>query len=312
MIDGVYELDREAMELRHLHYFLKIAETSSFTQAAAALHVTQPTLSHQIKQLEQEIGTPLFDRVGRSIQITEAGRIFRSHAQRALRELESGLASVTELDGLMHGQLRLGAFRSFGNSLLPAVLAEFYRAHPRVGVSIQQMSLADMEHGLVNGDLDIAITTYLPATSDWMVAEELFTEPLVLAVGEQHELHGAGPVRLEQLSGMPLILRPSGTPSRQLVEKCFSARGVTPAIVMEMSSGEATLATIRCSRLATICAGRALEGVPGISRVRIDAPELRRSGAILWHKDRHRSNAAVILAQMAKRAYAQGSTDESG
>ncbi len=300
------------MELRHLHYFLKIAETSSFTQAAAALRVTQPTLSHQIKQLEQEIGTPLFDRVGRSVQITEAGRILRNHAQRALHELEAGLASVTELDGLMHGQLRLGVFRSFGNSLLPAVLAEFHQAHPRVRVSIQQMSLADMEHGLVNGDLDLAITTYLPATSGWMVSEELFTEPLVLAVGEQHELNGRGPIRLEQLAGVSLILRPAGTPSRQLVERCFSARGITPSIVMEMSSGEATLATIRCSRLATICAGRALNGVPGIASVRIDAPELRRSGAILWHKDRHRSNAAVILAETAKRAYAQGAADESG
>lgn len=300
------------MELRHLHYFLKIAETSSFTQAATALRVTQPTLSHQIKQLEQEIGTPLFDRIGRTIQITEAGRIFRSHAQRALQELESGLATVTELDGLMHGHLRIGVFRSFGNSLLPAVLAEFYRAHPRVRVSMQQMSLADMELALVNGDIDFAITTYLPATSDRMVSEELFTEPLVLAVGSQHELYGHAPVSLEALTDIPLILRPAGTPSRQLIENCFAARGVIPKVVMEMSSGDATLATIRCGRLATICAGRALAGTPGVATVRIEAPELRRSGAILWHKDRHRSTAAVILAQMAQRAYAQGSSETSG
>ncbi|MDP1537653.1 MAG: LysR substrate-binding domain-containing protein [Burkholderiales bacterium] len=300
------------MELRHLHYFLKIAETSSFTQAAAALRVTQPTLSHQIKQLEQEIGTPLFDRIGRTIQITEAGRIFRSHAQRALQELESGLATVTDLDGLMRGHLRIGVFRSFGNSLLPAVLAEFYRAHPRVRVSMQQMSLADMELALVNGDIDFAITTYLPATSDKMVSEELFTEPLVLAVGSQHEFYGHTPVSLDALADMPLILRPAGTPSRQLIENCFAARGVVPRVVMEMSSGDATLATIRCSRLATICAGRALAGTPGVATVRIEAPELRRSGAILWHKDRHRSTAAVILAQMAQRAYAQGSSETSG
>jgi LysR family cyn operon transcriptional activator len=300
------------MELRHLHYFLKIAETSSFTQAAAALRVTQPTLSHQIKQLEQEIGTPLFDRIGRTIQITEAGRIFRSHAQRALQELESGLATVTELDGLMRGHLRIGVFRSFGNSLLPAVLAEFYRAHSRVRVSMQQMSLADMELALVNGDIDFAITTYLPATSDKMVSEELFTEPLVLAVGSQHEFYGHAPVSLDALADMPLILRPAGTPSRQLIENCFAARGVVPRVVMEMSSGDATLATIRCSRLATICAGRALAGTPGVATVRIEAPELRRSGAILWHKDRHRSTAAVILAQMAQRAYAQGSAEASG
>ncbi|MBX3661187.1 MAG: LysR family transcriptional regulator [Burkholderiales bacterium] len=298
------------MELRHLHYFLKIAETLSFTQAAAALRVTQPTLSHQIKQLEQEIGTPLFDRVGRSIQITEAGRIFRGHAQRALHELESGLASVNELEGLIHGHLRIGVFRSFGNSLLPAVLADFHRAHPGVRLSMQQMSLADMENALGSGDIDFAITTYLPATSEKLVSEELFTEPLVLAVGPEHELYGRASVRLEALENMPLILRPAGTPSRQLIENCFAARGVAPRVVMEMSSGDATLATIRCSRLATICAGRALAGAPGLATIRIQAPELRRSGAILWHVDRHRPTAAVILAEMAKRAYAQIRPDD--
>lgn len=298
------------MELRHLHYFLKIAETLSFTQAAAALRVTQPTLSHQIKQLEQEIGTPLFDRVGRSIQITEAGRIFRGHAQRALHELESGLASVNELEGLIHGHLRIGVFRSFGNSLLPAVLADFHRAHPGVRLSMQQMSLADMENALGSGDIDFAITTYLPATSEKLVSEELFTEPLVLAVGPEHELYGRASVRLEALENMPLILRPAGTPSRQLIENCFAERGVAPRVVMEMSSGDATLATIRCSRLATICAGRALAGAPGLATIRIQAPELRRSGAILWHVDRHRPTAAVILAEMAKRAYAQIRPDD--
>lgn len=300
------------MELRHLHYFLKIAETSSFTQAAAALHVTQPTLSHQIKQLEQEIGTPLFDRIGRSIQITEAGRIFRNHAQRALHELESGLASLNELDGLMRGHLRIGVFRSFGNSLLPAVLADFHRAHPGVCLSMQQMSLADMETALSNGDIDFAITTYLPATLEKLVSEELFTEPLVLAVGQQHEFYGHAPIRLEALSGMPLILRPTGTPSRQLIEHCFAARGLAPRVVMEMGSGDATLATIRCSQLATICAGRALAGAQGLATVRIKAPELQRSGAILWHADRHRPTAAVILSQMAKRAYAHGKHHDNG
>lgn len=292
------------MELRHLHYFLKIAETSSFTLAAAALRVTQPTLSHQIKQLEREIGTPLFDRLGRSIQITEAGRVFRSYAQRALQELESGLATVTELDGLLHGHLRVGVFRSFGNSLLPKVLAEFYEKYPQIRISMQQMSLASMELGLVNGTLDLAITTYLPPTSANIVSEQIFTEPLVLAVGPQNELYGSADIEVQALAAVPLILRPPGAPSRRLVESCFAANGCSPNVVMEINSGEATLSTVRCSKLATICAGRALAGVPGLTTVQINAPELQRSGAILWHRDRYRPSAAVILARMAQRSYA--------
>lgn len=300
------------MELRHLHYFLKIAETASFTQAATLLKVTQPTLSHQIRQLEQEIGTPLFDRIGRSIRITQAGRVLRDHAERALRELESGLASVTALDALAQGSLRVGVFRSFGNSPLPGVLAEFHNNYPGIHASVLEMSLSAMEEGLINGGIDLAITTYLPATSPQLASEALFSEPLVLAVGARHELYGRTSLPIERLSGVKLVLRPAGAPSRRLIEQCFAARRLKPRVVMEMNSSEAALATVRSSGLATICAARAIAGAKGLSAVRIEAPELRRQGAILWHRHRHRLRAATIFADMAKQAYANSRAAKPG
>ena len=107
------------MELRHLHYFLSIAETSSFTRAAASLHVTQPTLSHQIRQLEREIGKPLFDRMGRGVRLTEPGKVLQDYARRAIKEIQSGLRAVAELDGLVHGKLAVGVFRTYSSSPLP-------------------------------------------------------------------------------------------------------------------------------------------------------------------------------------------------
>ena len=298
------------MELRHLHYFLKIAETSSFTQAAAALHVTQPTLSHQIGQLEREIGAPLFDRIGRSIRLTEQGRIFRDYAQRALREIETGCTAVSESEALVHGQLKIGVFRSFGSSALPAVLADFHRAYPGVRVSVQQMSLADMESALIDGGIHLAITTYVPPTSPHIVAEEIFTEPLVLGVAANHPLASRRHIELKELDGVPLVLRASGTPSRQLIDACFAAGGIVPNVVMEMSSGDATLATVRCSELATICAARALEGNAGLCAVRILEPRLKRTGAILWHRARYRTAAATLVAHMVKEAHALPSSGQ--
>jgi LysR family cyn operon transcriptional activator len=300
------------VELRHLHYFLKIAETGSFTQAAAALRVTQPTLSHQIRQLEQEIGSPLFDRMGRSIRITQAGRVLRDHAERALRELESGLASVTALDEMAHGSLRIGVFRSFGNSPLPGVLADFHNAYPGIHASVLEMSLSDMEEGLISGSIDLAITTYLPATSSKLTSETLFKEPLVLAVGARHEWYGRTSIPLEKLESVKLVLRPAGAPSRRLIEQCFAARKLKPTVVMEMNSSEAALATVRSSGLATICAKRALADATGLSAIRIEAPELRRHGAILWHRHRHRPRAAAIFADMAKQAYAINRAEHAG
>jgi LysR family transcriptional regulator, cyn operon transcriptional activator len=296
------------LELRHLRYFLAIAETSSFTVAATLLRISQPTLSHQIKQLEEEIGAPLFDRLSRSVQLTAPGRIFRAHAQRALKELEAGLATVTDLQGLMQGPLRMGVFRSFGNSLLPKVLAEFHRHYPRIRISIEQMSLESMEAGLVNGTLDLAITTYLPPISGRIVAQRIFTERLVLAVGSRHALYGGGRAALQDIAPLPMILRPANTPSRQLIERCFAARGCSPNVVMEMSSGEAILATVRCSELATICALRALDGTADLAPLHIDEPDLQRTGAILWDGSRYRSAAAGLLAEMVQRAYANDAT----
>jgi DNA-binding transcriptional LysR family regulator len=136
------------------------------------------------------------------------------------------------------------------------------------------------------------------------MAQQIFTEPLVLAVSSQHALSGRGCVRLQDIAGLPLILRPASTPSRQLIERCFAARGCAPNIVMEMTSSEAILATVRCSRLATICAERALDGLNDLTRVQIDEPDLQRTGAILWHGGRYRSAAANALAKMIHRAYA--------
>jgi len=163
-----------------------------------------------------------------------------------------------------------------------------------------------MELGLIDGALNLAITTYVPPASDKIVADEIFTEPLVLAVGAQHRLHGRARVGLAELAGVPLVLRAANTPSRLLIERCFAARGIAPNVAMEMSSGEATLATVRCSELATICAARALDSAPALAAVRINEPALKRTGAILWHRERYRSAAACILAQMVTRAYAPG------
>src|SRR3569833_2762248 len=96
------------LELRHLRYFLTVAELQHVTRAAEALHVTQSTLSHQIRQLEEQLGTELFDRVGRGVQLTQAGRLFRSFAQRALDEVDAGRTALDELGKLLRGTLRIG------------------------------------------------------------------------------------------------------------------------------------------------------------------------------------------------------------
>jgi LysR family cyn operon transcriptional activator len=294
------------VELRHLHYFLSIAETSSFTRAAASLHVTQPTLSHQIRQLEREIGKPLFDRMGRGVRLTEPGKVLQDYARRAIKEIQSGLRAVAELDGLVHGKLAVGVFRTYSSSPLPDVLAQFSLRHPGVEVTVKQLSLRDIERELVEGGIHIGIG-YLPITSDRLVVDPLFAVPLALVVSKSHPLFRRRKIGIRDLQGQPLVLLSREFPLRQLIERRLAHYRVTPRIVMEMNANDAVLSTVRSGALATILTARELRDAGNLRSVMLDDPELSRTAAILWSRDAYRPAAARALADLVKRAYADAS-----
>ncbi len=289
------------MELRHLRYFLAVAESLSYTRAADTLHLTQPTLSQQIKQLEQDLDTVLFDRVGRTIRLTAAGEVFRQHAERALKEITTARSALDELEGLAHGSLTIGVFQSFNSSLLPPILAEFSASHPGIRVSVRQLPARDMEDLLTKGKLDIGIA-YSPTVSDRMEIEELFDEPMMLVVGKKHPYSRRPEIHVDQLRDQPLILLTPEFPSRQLLSQWFDAAGFQPRITIEINSTDAILATVKCSRLATIQTERMAKVVPGLSCIRLK-PRLTRTVAILWHRDSYRSAAARAFAAMIKNTY---------
>ncbi len=291
------------IELRHLRYFLAIAEKSSFTRAAAWLRITQPTLSHQIRQLERTVGTPLFDRAGSAVRLNEQGKVFRGYAERALKEVDAGSTVVAEMAGQMHGQLTIGVFRSYSGSLLPDILARFSARHPEVRVEVRQLSRRDMERQLINGELNVAIG-YSPPSTRRIVAEHLFSEPLVLVVGRLHSFFGRRQVTLKELHGMPLALLSREFPSRQLIDRCLESNRVAPRVMLEMNSNEAILATVRCSALATLRAERTLSGMTDLHAARLSGTTLERSSAIFWSRGGYRSAAARAVADIIRQAYA--------
>lgn len=293
------------MELRQLRYFLAVADSLSFTRAAAELHLTQPTLSQQIKQLENSLGTQLFDRVGRKVRLTEPGVIFRQHAERALKEIHSATEALTELQGMVRGTLSIGVFQSFNSSLLPPILAEFSATYPGVSVTVRQLPTGDMEQCLATGALDIGIA-YAPPASDRILAEKLFKEELSLVVGARHPCARRREIHIRELRDEPLILLSPEFPSRRLLAECFAAAGCEPRIRIEINSTDAILATVKCSQLATIQTRRMASAFPGLHCVRLK-PRLTREVAIFWRKDGYRSAAARAAADMIRKAHAHSS-----
>ncbi len=292
------------MEIRHLRYFLAVAETRSFTRAASSLNVTQPTLSHQIKQLESLIGTVLLDRTARDVELTAAGRLFKPYCERILKELESSALAVSELEGLMRGTLQMGVFHSFSNSLLPPILAEFTRRYPGVHVVARLVPRSDMERDLLSGALDLAVA-YVSEDREHFVTERLFDEELVLVVGARHALAARKSVRMHELAALSLVALSPEFGARQFVDRFFAAANRRPHIVLEMNAIEPILSTIRNSGLACVLSAGAVPDAKGLRLIRLIDPQPNRTVGILWRRHGHRSAAAQRMAEMIRAAYAE-------
>ena len=292
------------MELRHLRYFLAVADTHSFTRAADRLHVTQPTLSHQIKQLESMVGTVLFDRSTKEIELTAAGRLFKPYCERILKEIESSTLAISELEGLMRGTLRMAVFHSFSHSMLPPILSEFALRYPGVHVTARLVPRADMERDLINADLDMAVA-YVVDDNDHIVADRLFEEELVLVVGSKHPHAGRKSMPMRELAALPLVLLTPEFGARQFVDRFFAGAGLRPHVVLEMNAIEPILATTRDSGLASVLSAGAIVDASGLHVVRLTEPAPRRTVGILWRRNGHRSAAALRMAEMIQGAYAQ-------
>lgn len=291
------------MELRHIRYFLAIAETGSFTKAADRLHVTQPTLSHQIKQLEQLVGTVLLERNTKETELTAAGRMFKPYCERILKEIEQSALAISELQGLMRGTLRMAVFHSYSHSMLPPILAEFALRYPGVHVTAQLVPRLDMERDLIGATLDFAVA-YMADDHEQIVAERLFDEELVLVVGSQHALATRKSMPMRELANLPLVLLTAEFGVRQYVERYLAGNGLAPHVVLDMNAIEPILATIRNSQLASVLAAGAIVDPNGLHIVRLNNPVPKRSVGILWRRHGHRSAAAQRMAAMIKSAYA--------
>jgi LysR family cyn operon transcriptional activator len=286
------------MEMRHLRYFLAVADSLHFTRAAEHIHISQPSLSQQIKQLEEEVGTPLFDRIGKRVQLTEAGTIFREHACRALREMEEALAAIEELEGLERGLLTIGVVQTVNAYLMPDVIARFSRAHPQIALRVEELAAGEIEHGLAEGRLDAGVG-FMPASDARVASEPLLEEDLVLIVPKAHRLSRRQLVPMSELDNEPLVLLPSRFCTRRLIEDSLRTARARLHVAIEMNSIEGILAMVRTGRLATVLPRLALrkKSDSSLHAIPLSDPTPRRKVGLLWRVGSYRSAAARALAQ---------------
>lgn len=222
------------MEHRLLEYFIAVGEDLHFTKAAERLGITQPTLSHQIRLLEQELGTSLIQRIGKKNYLTQAGATLLEHARRVVYEVEQAKLEIGQITGVQRGQLRIGCS---GNHLLEDKLISFHRQYPGIELTVLELATEETRAGLLANQLDLGVV-FLPLQDEQIVSRPLFDEALVLVVSSEHAYAELPEVTLEQVAQLPLVLFPPKFYVRQLLDTACADQGIEIRPVMELSTME--------------------------------------------------------------------------
>ena len=274
------------MEIRQLRALQAIAETHTFTAAAERVHVTQAAISMQIRQLEQEVGAPLFVRTPRRCVLTHAGEILLERALRILREHDAALEEMAELSGATRGRLRLGsASAMFSSDPLPQLLKELRKRHPHAEVSVVSGTSEALVRQILAGELDLAFVS-LPVEARGIQTEPLLADELIAIAHPKHALAAQRVISAFALAGEPLILGERGGNTRRLIDEFFAEAGLHPKVSMELS------------RLASI--KRMVEAGLGVGIVPVQSAlaEVNAGRLVRWWIEGARINSEMGLARL--------------
>jgi len=293
------------MTLEQLRVFVAVAERLHVTRAAQALNMTQSAASSAVQALEARIGTPLFDRVGRHIELTEAGRLFLPEAKAVLGRIAQAEQVLDELAGLERGALAIHASQTVGSYWLPRLLHRFAEAHPRISLPLTIGNTAEVARavldgsadlGFVEGDVEDPLLARIPVGSD----------RLILVVGSGHPWAGRDDLDPGDLMRTRWVLRERGSGTRQVFEEAVRGYGLDPGLLTvawTLPSNEAVRAAVEAGAGATVISR--LVAAPGLAAGSLTELPLafpERRFMALRHGDRHRSRAETALLESIRSA----------
>lgn len=226
------------MELAQLEAFLQVAHHRSFSRAAEALFLTQPSVTARIQSLEREIGERLFERTGRSVSLTDAGHAFIPHAQRALTAVQEGTDAIEAVRHGDIGSIRIGASASIATYVLPGILKHFRESRPRVHVHISTGTSEDIIERLLAGELHVAMVRLTQHPE--IESVHLYNDDLSLVVSPDHPFATRGRVTVAEAGREPFLFFERSSSYHSLIYSMFLRVGVVPESVMELDSMETT------------------------------------------------------------------------
>jgi DNA-binding transcriptional LysR family regulator len=278
--------------LRQLRTFEAVARHASISRAAAEMRLTQPAVSMQVKQLEDQIGLPLIEQIGKRLCLTEAGHELRAHAERINAQFVDLSAAMDQFRGLERGVLRL-AVVSTAIYFLPKLIATYNRQYPGVRISLQVVNRDAVLTALADNQADLAITGQPPETAD-IDARYFMDNPLVVIAAPDHPLAGAREIALGRLEDETVLLREPGSGTRAMIERHFSAHKLVYRPGCELSSNEALKQAVQAGLGIGIVPAQTIELELETRRLAVLPVEgfpIIRQWFILQRRDRRASGA---------------------
>ena len=284
------------MDTQLLESFIAVAETESFSIAAERIHMTQPAVSKRIALLEEKLKCRLFDRIARSVTLTEAGEALLPRATRILREVADTQQAISVLSGDIAGRLRLAISHHIGLHRLPPVLKQFAQNYPSVTMEVDFMDSEKAYEGILQGRFEVAVITLAPQAHPKIESRIIWPDVLAFMVADEHSLLKEPQVTLETLRGYPAILPGPGTYTGRMLRNVFEQHGIPLPTTMTTNY----LETIKM--MVSISLGWSLLPIsmvePGIRIIELPGLTIERQLGYIHHREKSLSNAGRAFLRL--------------
>jgi LysR family hydrogen peroxide-inducible transcriptional activator len=274
------------VEIHQVLYFVRLAQLGNFTRAAEACHVSQPTLSHQIAKLEQELARPLFERLGRGARLTDAGRVFKERAEQILALVDDARESV--IADAEEGRLVVAAIPTVAPYLLPEVLVRFAADNPKARVDVREYPTAEILERITAGEIDLAVLA-LPIPDEALHVETLLTEELLLALPAGHRLADKPRVRFKDLANVPFVLLHDAHCLAGETKQFCARHSLAPVTTAQLHQLATVAQLVRLGHGVSFVPQMATSHAPGLVFRSLGGEGPTRTLATVWSKLRYRS-----------------------
>ncbi|MDN3520609.1 LysR family transcriptional regulator [Halomonas ramblicola] len=288
------------MDTQSLQAFLAVAESGSFSRAADQLHLTQPAISKRIATLEGQIDARLFDRIGRRVSLTEAGRVLLPRARQILVMVDDSRRALGNLEGEVSGSLTLATSHHIGLHRLPPLLKAYTRDHPEVRLDLHFLDSEEAYQGVLDGNLEIAVVTLAPSPDPQLTVVPVWIDRLCFVCAHDHPLAGQAQPTLQALCEHDAVLPGPLTFTRGLIEARFAAAGLRLPVTLSTNYLE-TLKMMAAIGLGwSLLPERLVAGE--LHEIAVDHPSIHRPLGYIVHRSRTLSNAARAMLALLDAA----------